>query len=233
MSQITQLLNYQKKDSELLALEEELANSDERKKYLQTQNFLKKASEKLDQLEGKSQELASLFERLTGKYEEIAETLKDYEHIDELVAGGADISFYQRSAQQLTDSLKSLKGEVNNLISVAKETQDEYLALKKKVLAAQKQYPELKNAYQEYKKTRQEAAAKVSAELENIAKDIDEGVLKKYKAKRAERIFPILCEIKSDRCSKCGMELSLADKETVSEGRVVECENCHRFLYKV
>ena len=233
MSQITQLLNYQKKDSELLALEEELANSDERKKYLQTQNFLKKASEKLDQLEGKSQELASLFERLTGKYEEIAETLKDYEHIDELVAGGADISFYQRSAQQLTDSLKSLKGEVNNLISVAKETQDEYLALKKKVLSAQKQYPELKNAYQEYKKTRQEAAAKVSAELENIAKDIDEGVLKKYKAKRAERIFPILCEIKSDRCSKCGMELSLADKETVSEGRVVECENCHRFLYKV
>ena len=123
--------------------------------------------------------------------------------------------------------------EVNNLISVAKETQDEYLALKKKVLAAQKQYPDLKNAYQEYKKTRQEAAAKVSAELENIAKDIDEGVLKKYKAKRAERIFPILCEIKSDRCSKCGMELSLADKETVSEGRVVECENCHRFLYKV
>lgn len=226
-------MNYQKKDSELLALEEELANSDERKKYLQTQNFLKKASEKLDQLEGKSQELASLFERLTGKYEEIVETLKDYEHIDELVAGGADISFYQRSAQQLTDSLKSLKGEVNNLISVAKETQDEYLALKKKVLAAQKQYPDLKNAYQEYKKTRQEAAAKVSAELENIAKDIDEGVLKKYKAKRAERIFPILCEIKSDRCSKCGMELSLADKETVSEGRVVECENCHRFLYKV
>ena len=226
-------MNYQKKDSELLALEEELANSDERKKYLQTQNFLKKASEKLDQLEGKSQELASLFERLTGKYGEIAETLKDYEHIDELVAGGADISFYQRSAQQLTDSLKSLKGEVNNLISVAKETQDEYLALNKKVLAAQKQYPDLKNAYQEYKKTRQEAAAKVSAELENIAKDIDEGVLKKYKAKRAERIFPILCEIKSDRCSKCGMELSLADKETVSEGRVVECENCHRFLYKV
>lgn len=233
MSQITQLLNYQKKDSELLAMEEELANSEERKKYLQTQNFLKKASEKLDQLEGKSQELASLFERLTGKYEEIAETLKDYEHIDELVAGGADISFYQRSAQQLTDSLKSLKGEVNNLIAVAKETQEEYLALKKKVLAAQKQYPELKNAYQEYKKTRQEAAARVTAELESIAKDIDEGVLKKYKAKRAERIFPILCEIKSDRCSKCGMELSLADKEVVSEGRVVECENCHRFLYKV
>lgn len=233
MSQITQLLNYQKKDSELLAMEEEIANSEERKKYLQTQNFLKKASEKLDQLEGKSQELAALFERLTGKYEEIAETLKDYEHIDELVAGGADISFYQRSAQQLTDSLKSLKGEVNNLIAVAKETQEEYLALKKKVLAAQKQYPELKNAYQEYKKTRQDAAAKVTAELESIAKDIDEAVLKKYKAKRAERIFPILCEIKSDRCSKCGMELSLADKEVVSAGRVVECENCHRFLYKV
>ena len=232
MSQITQLLNYQKKDSELLALEEEIYNSEERKKYIQTQNFLKKASEKLDQLEGKSQELAGLFDRLTAKYEEISETLKDYEHIDELVESGADISFYQRSAQQLTDSLKSLKAEVNNLIAAAKETQDEYLALKKKVIASQKLYPDLRKAYQDYKNTRQAADA-IAEELKTIAADIDEEVLKKYKAKRAERIFPILCEIRSERCSKCGMELSLADKETVSAGRVVECENCHRFLYKV
>ncbi len=233
MSQITQLLNYQKKDSELLALEEEIYNSEERKKYIQTQNFLKKASEKLDQLEGKSQELAGLFDRLTAKYEEISETLKDYEHIDELVESGADISFYQRSAQQLTDSLKSLKAEVNNLIAAAKETQDEYLALKKKVIASQKLYPDLRKAYQDYKNTRQAAADAIAEELKTIAADIDEEVLKKYKAKRAERIFPILCEIRSERCSKCGMELSLADKETVSAGRVVECENCHRFLYKV
>lgn len=233
MSQITQLLNYQKKDSELLALEEELSNSEERKKYIQTQNFLKKASEKLDLLEGKSQEMVSLFERLKAKYEEVEETLKDYEHIGELVEGGADISFYQRSAQQLTDSLKSLKADLNNLIAAAKEAQDEYQTLKKKVLVAQKQYPELKSAYQDYKKTRQAAADKIAEELKKIAEEIDPEVLKKYRAKRAERIFPILCEIKSDRCSKCGMELSLADKETVSAGKVVECENCHRFLYKV
>lgn len=233
MSQITQLLNYQKKDSELLALEEELSNSEERKKYIQTQSFLKKASDKLDLLEGKSQEMASLFERLKAKYEEIAETLKDYEHIGELVEGGADISFYQRSAQQLTDSLKSLKSDLAGLISAAKSAQEEYLSLKKKVISAQKQYPELKSAYQEYKKSRQEAADSIAEELRKIAEGIDENVLKKYKAKRAERIFPILCEIKAERCPKCGMELSIAEKDMVAAGKVVECENCHRFLYKL
>jgi predicted nucleic acid-binding Zn-ribbon protein len=70
------------------------------------------------------------------------------------------------------------------------------------------------------------------AELDKIAKGIDEDVLKKYKAKRSERIFPILCELKGDRCSKCGMELSIAGKEIVSSGKVIECENCHRILYK-
>ena len=68
MSQINQLLKYQQKDAELLAIEQEVANSEERKVYVQVKNFIKKASEKLDQLEGKSQEILSLMERLNKKY---------------------------------------------------------------------------------------------------------------------------------------------------------------------
>ena len=82
MSQITQLLKYQQKDAELLAIEQEVANSEERKVYVQTKNFIKKASEKLDQLEGKSQEILALMERLNKKYAEITDVLKDFEHLD-------------------------------------------------------------------------------------------------------------------------------------------------------
>lgn len=232
MSQIEQLLLYQQKDSELLKLEQEIAGSEERKKYMQTQSFMKKASDKLDQLEAKSQQILSRLEGLNKRYEEISETLKDFEHLDELVESGADLSFYKRNATQISEQLKSLKSEIAALIAAAKETTDEYQSLKKKVLTAQKQYPELKTAYHAYKQSRQSAADAISAELNKLSKNIDEDVLRRYQAKRSERIFPILCEIKADRCSKCGIELSIADKDKVSSGKVVECENCHRILYK-
>ncbi|MDE7379499.1 MAG: hypothetical protein K2N14_00465 [Clostridia bacterium] len=232
MSQISQLLLYQQKDSELLKLEQEIANSDERKKFAQAQSYMKKASDKLDKLEAQAQAIIARLDSLTQRYAELAETLKDFEHLDELMESGADLSFYQRNASQVSESLKTLKAEINSLIASAKETNEEYQGMKEKTIAVQKQYPELQAKYKQFKQSKQEQTDKITAELKNLAKDIDEEVLKKYQAKRSERIFPIICEIKMERCSKCGIELSIADKEKVAAGKVVECENCHRILYK-
>lgn len=232
MSQLAQLVKYQQKDSELLKIEQEISNSDERKKFVQTQNYIKKASEKLDKLDAQAQGITSHLDALRERYGEITEILKEFENLDELVEGGADLSFYQRNAAQIIDKIKTLKGEINNLIAVAKEIADEYQNLKKKVIAAQKQYPELQAAYKQLKQSKQKQSDEISAELEALSKGIDPEVLRKYQAKRSERIFPIICEIKLDRCSKCGIELSIADKEKVSAGKIVECENCHRILYK-
>lgn len=232
MSQIAQLLLYQQKDSELLKIEQEIANSEERKKYVQTQSYLKKASEKLDKLEAQSQGIVARADALNKLYGEIAETLKDFEHLDELVEEGADLSFYQRNASQIIEKLKSVKADINNIIALAKETTEEYQSLKKKVITAQNQYPELRAAYLDIKKAKQAQTDGITKELDKLAKDLDPEVLRKYQAKRSERIFPIICEIKADRCSKCGIELSIADKEKVAAGKVVECEHCHRILYK-
>lgn len=232
MSQISQLLMYQQKDSELLKIEQEIAGSEERKKYVQTKSYLNKASEKLDKLEAQSQAILKHLDALNERYAEISETLKDFDHLDDLVEGGADLSFYQRNLSQLIDKIKGLKAEIAALTASAKETSEEYQSMRKKVIAAQKQYPELYAAFQDFKKSKQEQTDAISKELEGIASGIDPEVLRKYQAKRSERIFPIICEIKADRCSKCGIELSIADKDKVSAGKVVECENCHRILYK-
>lgn len=232
MSQISQLLQYQQKDSELLKIEQEIASSDERKKYMQTKNYLSKASEKLDKLEAQSQGLLAQLDALNARYEEISETLKDFNHLDDLMEGGADLSFYQRNLTQIIDKIKSLKGEIAALNATAKDAVDEYQSMKTKVLAAQKQYPIAQNEYKNFKSSKQAQTDAITKELASIAKGIDEEVLRKYQSKRSERIFPIICEIKADRCSKCGIELSIADKEKVAAGKVVECENCHRILYK-
>lgn len=233
MSQIAQLLQYQEKDSELLKIEQELSNSEERKKYVQTQSYLKKASEKLDKLEAQSQGIIVRIEALKAQYAEVSETLKDFDNLEDLVEGeGSNLTFYKRNITQVIEQLKTLKAEINGLVAVAKDVTEEYQSLKQKVIKAQAQYPELRTAYQNLKNEKQGEMDAITAELAKLSKGLDEAILKKYQAKRSERIFPILCVIKADRCSKCGMELSIADKEKVTAGKLVECEHCHRLLYK-
>ena len=142
------------------------------------------------------------------------------------------ISFYKRSAQSLADDLKALKGEINSLTAAIKEHVDEYNALKKNVIAVQKELPEQKAAFDKYKGGVQAEADVIIKELKELAKDIDADILKKYQAKRSERVFPILCKLNGDVCPMCGTSLSIAERESASSGKVIECENCHRFLYK-
>ncbi len=232
MTQDEKLLKYQETEEKLLKLERDLGNSDERKNFVQAKAFLTKAPEKLDALDAKAVELSALVTELNKKYQEIAETLSDFDHIDEMVDGGADISFYKKNVTQISDKLKSIKADVASLTKAVKEAEEEYQQMKRKTIDMQKQYTESSEAYKKLKESLQGEALAVKKELDALKKDIDPEVIKKYEIKRSERIFPILCAEKGGRCSKCGSELSLAGKEKISSGSVVECDNCHRILYK-
>ena len=232
MTQIEKLLKYQEEDSKLLKIEREAANSEEWKNYSQSKSFLTKAPDKLEAMNAKARELEADLQKISKKYEDIAETLKDFDSLDDLVEDGADISFYKKNAMQLLEKLKSLKSEINALSKTIKDADEEYKALKKKTISVQKQYTEFATAYQEYKKSKIAEMETVKEELKKLSADIYPEVLKRYEVKRSERIFPIICAVAGDRCSKCGMELSIAGKEKIAHGEVTECENCHRFLYK-
>lgn len=232
MTQVEKLLKYQETDEKLLKLERDLGNSEERKAFVQAKSFLTKAPEKLEALDAKAVELSALVAELNKKYQEIAETLSDFDHIDEMVDGGADISFYKKNVTQISDKLKSIKAEIASLTKTVKDAEEEYQQMKKKTIDMQKQYTESSESYKKLKESLQGEALAVKKELDLLKKDIAPEVLKKYEVKRSERIFPILCAEQGGRCSKCGSELSLAGKEKISSGGVVECDNCHRILYK-
>lgn len=231
MKQVEQLLRYQEEDSKFLKIEQDAAASEERKNYSQAKSFLTKAPEKLEALDARARELNSILAKLNKKYAEIEETLKDFDNLNELVEEGADISFYKKNLAQITDKLKSIRAEINALQKAVKDSDEEFKALKKKTIATQKEYAEYSETYKKYKEEKLAEMKKIQVSLDRLAKDIDPEVLKKYQMKRSERIFPIICAVKNDRCPKCGTELSISGKEKVANG-VTECEYCHRFLYK-
>ena len=54
----------------------------------------------------------------------------------------------------------------------------------------------------------------------------------RYKAKRKDKMFPVLYEVKGNMCGKCLMELSMADLNRLKTEEVIECDNCRCLLHK-
>ena len=121
MSNIEKLLKYQQEDEKLIRIEQEVASSEERKRYMQAKNFMTKAPEKLDQIDARAAEIERTSAKLAKAYEELAEALKDFDSLDEMVSSeGADVAFYKKSALALQDKIKSLKGEIASLSAAVK-----------------------------------------------------------------------------------------------------------------
>lgn len=228
---IKELIKYQETDSKLIGIEKEIAASEERKKYMTARKFLEKAPEKLEALDARAAELVHILELLVKKYNEIAETIKEFENLDEMVEQGAEVSFYKKNASQIMDSLKALKADINKLSVRIEEAKAEYAAAKKQTIAAQKQYKEYKVKYTEIKDKRAEEIQTIENELAALSKNIPADMLAKYNAKRKEKLFPVVCSVNGNRCPQCGMELSIAEISKLSDGTVIECDNCHRILF--
>ena len=231
MSQLQAILNYQTIDTKLYKLEREFAGCDERKEYVKLKKFLETAPEKLDALEVKATALKTEATELAKKYAKVEETLKDFEHLDELVTGGADIVFYKKKAQSIVEQLKKLKADITTLTTNVKAVDAEYQKLKKQVISAQKQYAEVAEKYKAVKASREAERKEIEAELAKVSKEIPAEMLEIYKTKRKERIFPIVGELAGNRCPFCSMEPPLAARNQLTNGGRIECDNCHRLIF--
>ncbi|MBR6703245.1 MAG: hypothetical protein IKL76_01650 [Clostridia bacterium] len=224
------ILNYQEVDRKLFKLENELAESEERKKYAKLRKFLKTAPEKLDALETKANALSAEVTQLSKKYEQTANMLSDFDNVDELISGGADVSFYKKKAQSIVESLRKIKAELNALVESIKATDEEYQKLKKQVISAQKQYGEAEESYKAVELSRKAEKDGILAELAKAEKEVPAEMLVRYQTKRKEKIFPVVGKLYSGRCPFCSMEPPLVAKSKLSTG--IECDHCHRIIFE-
>ena len=224
------ILKYQEIDRKLFKLENELAESEERKKYAKLRKFLKTAPEKLDALEVKASSLTAEVSALVKKYEQVSSTLGEFEHLDELVGGGADVSFYKKKVQSIVDGLKKLKADISALEASIKETGEEYQKLKKQVISAQKQYAEAEENYKAVEASKKGEKDAILAELAEAEKAVSPELIARYKTKRKENLFPVVGELYAGRCPFCSMEPPIVAKSNLASG--IECDNCHRIIFE-
>ncbi|HIZ00601.1 MAG TPA: hypothetical protein H9676_07850 [Firmicutes bacterium] len=231
MSVLNELLEYQKVDAQMRRIEQEVAASDEQKKFAQANKFMKSAPERFEAQDRRAAELAALREDLVRRAEDISKQIAEYSELDEMVEEGGDVSFYKKNAQTLLDRLRALKGEMQKLNADIAATVEEYERFKKQGAAMQKQYKEYKAKRDELVNNRKDEVNRLKAQLKSIAEKIPAETLAKYQQKRKENIFPIVVPLNGNMCV-CGMDFPIALQERLAGGNVVECEHCRRFVYK-
>ena len=231
MSVLNELLEYQKVDAQMRRIEQEVAASDEQKKFAQANKFMKSAPERFEAQDRRAAELAALREDLVRRAEDISKQIAEYSELDEMVEEGGDVSFYKKNAQTLLDMLRALKGEIQKLNADIAATVEEYERFKKQGAAMQKQYKEYKAKRDELVNNRKDEVNRLKAQLKSIAEKIPAETLAKYQQKRKENIFPIVVPLNGNMCV-CGMDFPIALQERLAGGNVVECEHCRRFVYK-
>lgn len=231
MSVLNELLEYQQVDAQMRRIEQEVAASDEQKKFAQANKFMKSAPERFEAQDRRAAELAALREDLVRRAEDISKQIAEYSELDEMVEEGGDVSFYKKNAQTLLDRLRALKGEMQKLNADIAATVEEYERFKKQGAAMQKQYKEYKAKRDELVNNRKDEVNRLKAQLKSIAEKIPAETLAKYQQKRKENIFPIVVPLNGNMCV-CGMDFPIALQERLAGGNVVECEHCRRFVYK-
>ena len=92
-------------------------------------------------------------------------------------------------------------------------------------------------AYDNDSKTLESKKQEIAVKLKSIANEIDSSIMDAYQKKRKENIFPVVVSLMEEGkdnyfCGGCRTQLSFASISKINNDGYVNCDHCHRIIYK-
>lgn len=229
---LEKLLKYQETDAQLREIEVFLSSSEERKKAVTAKKYLDGVEENVNKLDQRANELSGQYENAVNLKSNLEEQAKEFAHAIDSVADQTEATYLLKKAEELEGKIKTLSQDIARLMEEIQAVTDEYDKIRKTTKAAQAQYAEFGQKYNELKASKKTEMDKIKGELSVIAKDIPQELLDKYNEKRSAKIFPVLIALSGSNCGKCRMELSMSELSKLKGGELIECENCRCLIYQ-
>ncbi|MBO4251818.1 MAG: hypothetical protein J5911_04050 [Clostridia bacterium] len=228
---IEQLLKYQEVDAGLRKIETELASSDARKKAVSAKKYLESVDETVNGLDVKAAELAHIYEKLQNESKVLADQREEFVGALEHAEDENALNYLSKKADELYNKVKRLTQEASRVAEAMQAVYKEYAGIRNNIKAAQAQYTENGKIYNELKSSKQDERTAIETELAGLEKNVEPSLMARYKAKRANKIFPVLYEVSGNVCGACNMELPKSVLARLKNGEVIECDQCGRLLY--
>ena len=228
---IQALLDYQKTDAKLRDIEKTLSGSEERKKAMTAKKYLEGVEENVNKLDARASELASAYEKTQQEQSKLKEQEVEITEALATLEDEKEASFLIKKAEELISKIKSLTAKANKINEEIQAVIKEYQTIKNTTKAAQAQYNENAKKYNELKDSVKSEKEAVEKELEVLNSKVDSALMNRYLAKRSNKIYPVLYEVKGNVCGACNMELPMSEMTKLKNGEVVDCDQCGRMLY--
>lgn len=225
------ILEYQKKDAQLVAIEREIAESKAKKVVNQMASFVKSAQQKLVVIEKNASSLLEEFKKISEEfYADVkkVESLskKKYETLDK-----DELKVCEKEANDLVAKLLVVEKNIASLSKKIKDTLNDFDVTKDQGMKAKQRHTQGLNSYNELVKSKQVEIDKLKKELEELASKTDKKFLTKYQKMREDKKFPVFVPLNANSCGGCSMELPSSQLNKIQENGMLECENCHRIIY--
>ncbi len=229
---LNKLLNYQKVDSKLVKIERDLENSDSKGMVNKMVHLVKDAQNRLMQIEKTAGDLIVEYKKLLASFEkEKAEVQKakeqDYSELNVL-----ELRENQNEVNKKISDIAGLKKDITALSKKIIQKLNEFEKTRQQGVEGKKKYDDSILKYNEFASKQNDNIKKVKLELSELEKDIDPKYMTKYKKMRAEHKYPILVPLVNNSCGICAVQVPNARLDVLNKQHMIECENCHRIIYK-
>lgn len=231
---LDKILEYQKVDQELMALESEVAKSEQRQKLATAIAKRNTATETVVKLRQEASDLLASYSSIREKIEALKEELDDFDGIIEDVQDATEAEYYIKNVSAIADKISALEKEASGASSKIDQINDNYKKTWDLGVKANDAYKSAKAEYDLLMKDLQPKVVEIQKKLAELKGEISPKMMEAYLALRNAKKMPAVVEYDKNAaiCGRCRMEVPNDTKAKLrNAGDFAECPNCRRILY--
>ncbi len=228
------ILEYQKIDQELMNLENLVAKSEERNKYVLAKNRLDSATETIKKLTKDASDLLGGYESMKNKIDTLKAEIDGFDGILEEVQDVQEAEHYLKMIAAIADKIVMLEKSANADAQKIDKINEEYNKTWQQGVKATEGFKKAKAEYDAFRAQFQPKVVELKAQLDAIRVEVPKELMDAYTALRAQKKMPAFIEYDAQKgnCGGCYMSIANDIKSKLKvAGNYAECQNCGRIMY--
>lgn len=224
------MLEYQKLDMELNKLKKSNANSVEKSNMAKLKEYIIDAQDKGMKIEADAKDLLSDYDKLKKQYDANYEKVQKLTNTDLSKVAIDEVDGLLSNINSLSSELFLLERNINIIITKIKESLKNFDATKKSIISYKQKYNIFKEKYEQNIKSSMPRVKEIEEKMQEMEKTLDPELFAKYKAIKADKVFPVFVPFADGHCSGCRVEIPTAKANKLKADKMIVCE-CHRIVY--
>lgn len=228
---MNKILEYQKLDAELIALEKQVENSKESEALNKVGAIYKELQAQLLQIEKEAGNLKEEYDKAFKSYEENLNSVKKLTNSKIENLDNTKLNSYLDEANKLSSELFMLERKLNQILVSISNALKDFETTKNKGLAAKNKYSEIKKLIEKQQQEILPKQEKIKEQLQKMEAGLDKDLFAKYKVLKHDNVFPVFVPLHVNRCGYCRVELPSAIINSLKNNNYITCEHCRRLIY--